>query len=392
MIELTHSMRSFSIVLITTFVGFCSFYAPQPLLPTFAQHFDVSATASAWLLTLPFICLAIGPIVVGTFLQTASAQRVMTAGCLILSVALVGFVVSTEFEWLLFFRAMQSLMLPIIFTAAVTHCSRAGSPDNRQARIAFYITATIVGGFSGRIIGGFLGDAYGWQAPFIVFAVLSFSCGVAIWFWVEHIALDEKPLNVYAVFALIRRADMRSGLTFVFATFFTFAGTLNAIPFRLVELDPGISSTRISLVYIGYSVGILIPIAMQWMVRRMGGELPTLLLGYAFLLLGLIGLFIPSVNFMLVVFLVLSFGMFTIHATTAGLLNKLHADNASLVNGAYISNYYSAAAIGSVFPVWVVYQFGWTVFVAMQLCVAAVALWCWSNLKRALDDTCKYQD
>jgi len=384
--KLVNTKRSFRIVLTTTFVGFCSFYAPQPLLPTIAQSFKVSATASAWLMTLPFICLAVGPILVGTFLQRASAQRVMGAACLVLSVALIGFVASSDFNSLLIFRAMQSLMLPVIFTAAVTYCSRAGDPVNRQARIAIYITATIIGGFSGRLIGGFLGDALGWHAPFILFSVMSCGCAFAIWFLVDHIALDEKPLRIKAVVALVRRAEIRSGLAFVFATFFTFAGTLNVIPFRLVELEPDISSTRISLVYVGYAVGIFIPMAIRRVMDRIGGEIPTLKLGLGFLMAGLFGLFIPSTHLMLLVFLVLSMGMFSIHATASGLLNKLHANNTSLTNGAYISNYYSAAAVGSVLPVWLFYQFGWSVFVVLQLCVALSALWCLSKLKKAIVD------
>ena len=125
---------------------------------------------------------------------------------------------------------------------------------------------------------------------------------------------------------------------------------------------------------------------MRRVAELIGGEVPTLKLGFAFLFAGLAGLFIPSINLLLVVFLILSMGMFTIHATASGLLNKLHANNVSLVNGAYISNYYSAAAAGSVFPVWVMYQFGWSVFVVVQLCLALIALGCLPNLKKAIDD------
>jgi len=381
------SLSSFNIVLFTTFVCFCSFYAPQPLLPMFSTVFGIHSTTSAWLLTLPFICLAVGPILVGSVLQRASAQRVLAIACLVLSLALLGFVLSSQFKWLLFFRAIQSMMLPIIFTAAVTYCSKAGEAAKRQTRIALYITATIVGGFSGRLIGGFLGEAFGWQAPFYLFSLLAVACAVLVWFFVEHLALDEKPLRAKQVFSLIRRADIRSGLAFVFATFFTFAGTLNVIPFRLVELEPDISASRIALVYVGYAVGIFIPMIIRWVVERSGGELPTLFIGYILLLIGLLGLFVPSANFMLIVFLVLSMGMFTVHATASGLLNNFHADNASLVNGAYISNYYSAAAVGSIFPVWVVTYFGWSVYVAMQLCIALSALWHFQNLKKSARQT-----
>jgi len=374
--------QSFRIVLVATFVGFCAFYAPQPLLPTFATAFGVSATASAWLLTLPFFCLAIGPILVGSVLQHGGAQRVLAVALLILSLSLVGFSLATNFETLLFFRAIQALMLPIVFTASLTYCSRAGDAELKQNRIAIYISTTILGGFSGRLIGGFAGEEFGWQAPFTTFALCSFICSVVVWFFVVESPLEGKALRAIEVFRLVKRVDIRSGLAFVFTTFFTFSGTLNVIPFRLVELEPDIPASKISLVYIGYSVGIFIPLAVRWVVRRTGGEIPTLLIAFVLLFIGLVGLFIPSANLMLIVFLVLSMGMFAIHAVSSGLLNMLSPTNPSLINGAYISNYYAAAAVGSVIPVWVVSHLGWNAFVILQLLVALTALWHLHLLRR----------
>lgn len=369
----TGTGKSFRIVLIATFTGFCSFYGPQPLLPTFAAVFGVSATMSAWMLTLPFICLAVGPILVGTVLQHSSAQRVLAVACLILAIALFGFANSEDFKWLMTFRALQSLMFPVIFTSAVTYCSRAGDAESQQTRIAIYITATIVGGFSGRLISGFLGDALGWQAPFFLFAFLALVSAVAIWFAVANIPLDGNVLQLKSVFKLTQKTDIRAGLAFVFITFFTFAGTLNVIPFRLVSLDSTISSSVISLVYVGYAVGIFIPLVINSFIQRIGGEVRAIGIGFGLLLTGLAGLAIPSVSIMFVVFLILSAGMFTIHATVSGYLNKLNAENASLVNGAYISNYYSAAAIGSIIPVWVVNHFGWAPYVVAQFLFALTA-------------------
>jgi len=376
---------SFYIVLVTTFIGFCAFYAPQPLLPTFTQAFSVGSTASAWLITLPFICLAVAPVFIGGLLQTASAQRVLFFACLILSLTLFGFALSSTFSYLLFFRAIQAAMLPVIFTAAITYCSRAGDAAGRQARIALYISITILGGFSGRLLGGFLGEQLGWQAPFLLFGLLALCCAPAVWLQVHDIALHGKPLKAKSVFALFRQQDMRAGLSFVFATFFTFAGSLNVIPFRLVELEPNISSFNISLVYAGYSVGIFIPMLARWFSERSGSELATLKVGFGLLLLGLLGMSIPSIGVLYVVFLVLSMGMFTIHATASGLLNNLHPDRASLVNGAYISNYYAAAAIGSILPVWLVQQFNWSVYVVLQLCIALSGIWHLAKLTSAVD-------
>jgi len=361
-------------VLLSTFLSFCAFYGPQPLLPTFASTFDVTPTTTAWLLTLPFVCLAIGPVLIGSMLQHASAERVLSVALLLLALSLLGFSLAEKFHTLLAFRAAQAVMFPIIFTAAVTYCSRAGAAQSRRKRVAMYVSATILGGFGGRLFSGFVGEALGWHAPFILLSGLCFTSALLVWFLVTDIPLNSEPLRAKAVMQFVRRTDIRAGLAFVFTTFFTFSGALNVIPFRLVELQPDIPSSSISLVYLGYSVGIFIPLLIGGVVKRAGGEVPTLMIALCVLLAGLSGLFIPSVKLLTFVFLVISMGMFSIHATSTGLLNDLSPDNASVVNGAYISNYYAAAAIGSLIPVWLLNQFGWNTYVVLQLLLALTAV------------------
>lgn len=373
----THSRSGlgFPIVLSTTFVGFCSFYGPQPLLPVIADHFEISAALSAWLLTLPFLCLAVGPVVLGSYLQKARVRVVLVIAMLLLGLSLLGFSLTDSFGLLLVFRIVQSLMLPVIFTASMTYASRVEDAELRRRRVALYISVTILGGFIGRIISGFVGEAYGWQAPFKLFAIFSLISAAGVWIFVKDVPIKGAALRLKEIWSVLQSSSIRSGLAVVFTVFFTFAGTLNAMPFRLVSLQPDIPASIISMVYIGYAVGIFIPLLLGGLINKAGGEVRLIWYAYVLLLIGLAGLAIPNTAMMFVVCFVVSSGHFTIHAAVSGYLNNLHADNASLVNGAYISNYYTAAAIGSILPLWITDQLGWTVYVVLQFVFGLTAIW-----------------
>ncbi len=366
---------SFRLVLLAIFIGFCTFYAPQPLLPAFTSTYNLTPTRSAWLLTIPFLTLAIGPIVVGSLLQFTNARLLLCVSMLLLGLALLGFALSDAFNSLLVFRLLQSLLLPIIFTAGVTYASQAGDSSLRQRRVAMYLSTSIVGGFSGRLISGFVADSFGLAAPFMLFGVLAILSALSIGLKVRDVPLQAERIGLASIREVLQGKPVRFGLLLVFTTFFTYSGVLTALPFRLVELQPGISSAAISVVYLGYAIGIFIPLLLDRLIGNGFSEGNALMIGITLLCIGLIGLSLPSTSAIMVFFLVLSSGMFAIHATAAGWLNKLRAEHAGVINGAYISNYYSAAAIASVLPLWLVQLLGWQAYIASQVLLAASAFW-----------------
>ncbi|MDB4222957.1 MFS transporter [Granulosicoccus sp.] len=365
----------FWLVLCAAFTGFCAFYAPQPLLPAFSTAYGVPATTSAWLLTAPFLALACGPILVGAILQRVSARKLLSVSMAILGIALLGFANAESFVHLMVFRVIQSILLAIIFTTCITYASNAGDSSQRPKRVALYVSTTIFGGFSGRLISGFVADEFGLEAPFILFGILALISAGCIWTQVKDTRLPGEVLSLRSILGLFKKKDIRVGLIIVFTTFFAFSSALTAMPFRLVELNPGIQSSNIALVYSGYAIGIFIPIIIAWLVARGRKEVDILKIGTGIFLMGFCGLLIPDTAVLMFVFVLLAAGMFTIHATAAGLLNKLQSEHASVINGAYISNYYSAAAIGSVVPLWLIESVGWNAYVGATAMMIAGVFW-----------------
>ena len=381
-----HTGRSFALALLATFSTFAALYAPQPLLPFFAQHYAVTPTHAALLITVTMVALAVAPLGIGVWLQQYSAQRLLVIATALLGILQFVFAVAPTFSVLLGVRAAQSILYPAIFTAAVTYCSKQGERDAVASRIALYIATTIVGGLGGRLIGGHVSNWTHWSTAFQLLGVLLLLCSAGLFFAARDASLPagDKGATWSATRALLSHKSFLSGYMMIFLIFFTFVATLNALPFRMVEVDPEVSSSTISLLYLGYIVGVVIALFIKPLTQALGGQIRTLSVAVTVFVIGLTLYAIQNLGLMIAVGFLTSAGMFTIHTTLSALLNSLKPESASLVNGLYISIYYSAGALGSVLPVAVYHAFGWNVFLGVMIICCAASIIPLASLGKSL--------
>jgi len=382
--------RSFRLVLATSFASFCAFYAPQPLLPTFALEFGVAPARSALLLTVCFVALAIAPLLYGAVLQRFSAQRLLLFSTAALGLLQLVFASAPDFTTLLGSRVLQGLLLPAIFTAAVTYCSRARDPAAIARRVAAYIGTTILGGLCGRLIGGGLSDAIGWRATFACIGVLLLACAFGLTRAARDQSVPGSGRSLSASLAILATPVFAAGYALIFLVFFTFSGLLTVLPFRLVALDADIAAGTISLVYLGYLVGVLIAFDIARIGRLAGSAERAMGVALVVFAAGLALSAWPQVPVLIAAGFLTSAGMFTVHSTLSGNLNARLPAQSSLVNGLYIAIYYSAGALGSVLPLALFQQLGWQALLLVLIgtcATAALPLWWLARQSRAAGDT-----
>ena len=362
-------------MLATTFASFCAFYAPQPLLPAFAAEFDAAPSTVALLLTACFAALAVAPLGFDMVLQRFSARRLPVVAAAALGLLQLAFAAADGIAGLLGARALQGLLYPAILTAAVTYCSRAGDADAVAARVATYVATTITGGLCGRLIGGFVSAALGWRATFVLLGLMLIACAAALRLGARDQSLPATRGGVGASLGILRTPAFAAGYALIFLVFFAFSGLLNALPFRLVDVDPDVPASTISLVYLGYLVGVGVSLNVARVHAALGGPVRAMGIALALFAAGLVLSDVRSVAVLVGAGFLTSAGMFTVHATLSGYLNGLRPDAASLVNGLYISIYYAAGALGSVAPLAVYQHAGWEAFLGAMLaaCLAGAA-------------------
>lgn len=344
---------------------FTSLYVPQPILPVLGRAFGVSQADAAMLVGISMIPMAIAPIVYGYFLQKVAARRLLLASLLVMSLSQFAFAFAPGFEIALFCRLLLGLALPGAITALMTLCSVGVPLEKVRRTMGFYIAATILGGFLGRVLGGWMTTVFGWPAPFLAVGSLLFMSFVLL----LRSGFSSRTQFVRPDFHLLARTLSNRFYLFsyltIFCVFVVFAGILNNLSYRLEAIEPGISSAAVSLLYLGYLVGIVVAIGSSRLSAMLGGERRGLQLGFSALLLS-VGLFsLETYAALLANVFLLSLGMFAIHSLLSALVNVHASGDKPMVNGLYVAIYYAGGSVGSWLPSMLYGWIGWNMLLGL---------------------------
>jgi len=362
-----------SITLFSTFLVFCTLYTPQPILPQLIAEFDVAKTEGALLLTLTFLPLGLAPIFYGYFLQAIPAKTMLRAALALLIVNQLLLFFSTEFWHLLCLRFIQGLLMPALFTALMTYCSTMSKKDRVRATMGLYVAATIVGGFLSRALSGYLAATIGWQWVFLVLAI---ALMIPLWL-TNYIDADAEinftRLDAKAISRVLKVPSFTYSYLALATIFIVLTGVLALLPFRIEEIAPGTSSFIISLMYIGYMIGIPMAIMSDQISDYVGGVRNALLIGLGLIITGMAFYLIPSVPVVFILMLAHAGGFFLIHSTLSGYLNHIADEHKGVVNGIYVSVYYLSGTLGSWLPFLLYQQLGWQPMIVLFIATLAGA-------------------
>ncbi|GAB4184477.1 MAG: MFS transporter [Geothermobacteraceae bacterium] len=367
-------LASMPLILLATILTLSALYAPQPLLPTLADTFGVSRDAAALLVTLTFIPLALAPLGYGYLLQAVEPRRVLRTCFALLGLSALVFAASKSFALLLAIRLFQGLLVPALLTSLMTYVSRRSGVGDVQRQMAIYIAATILGGFLGRLVSGALAAWTDWRVSFVVLGCCLLGLTLLLGRLPAAGGLElARPRPALLAEVLGRGFFLRLYLA-VFCLFLVFAGVMNFIPFRLTDLSEQANELRIGLMYSGYLMGVVSSLSATRLCRRLGGELRVLCTGFGLYLLACLLLAVPDVRLLFVNMFLFCGGMFLVHATASGWINRFAGSHKGVVNGLYIAFYYGGGAIGSSAPGPVYAWFGWNGVVAGLVLTALAGL------------------
>jgi YNFM family putative membrane transporter len=367
-------MRILLAIMATVF-AYVVLYSPQPLLPFLANTFGVAKSQAALLITVTMLPMSIAPLSYGYLLESISATKLLRWAILLLAVTVAGFAYATSFNVLLIVRFLQGLLLPAALTSVMTYLS-ATAPEGKMQRImSFYITATIMGGFLGRLVAGGVATYYDWRLFFGVLAVLLLIC----FFLLKQLQAQEVELhptkpNLATLAEVVKTGNNALVLLSVICLFFVFVALLNFLPFRLAGLRKESSELFTAFMYTGYLMGAFASLAAGRIVRRLRGEANAMVLGFLCYCGAIVVTLIPNVWTIFAALFLFCGSMFFVHTVAAAVVNKNSERNRGIVNGLYVSCYYGGGVLGSYLPGIVYERYGWTVFMLMLLTVAGFGL------------------
>ena len=373
--------RNLVIALIATVISFSTLYIPQPMLPLLAESFGVSAGEAGLLMTVAMLPLAIAPSVYGYFLQAIPAKLMLTVALALLALDQVCFYFADEFWHLIVLRLLQGLLLPAIFTALMTYCASMVPAQLVRRAMGFYIGATILGGFSGRLMGGVFASSFDWRSAFVVMGLMQLIPLLLLTRVESDADINFARLDPKSISRILLNRNFRFMFLSLASVFFVFSGILNIVPFHLQNIDATATPFIISLLYLGYLVGAPVSFFSDSISKLLSDERKGLWLGLLIHGFGLVMLLFVAFKGLIVTMFFLAAGFFLIHALLSGLTNHLAQEHKGVVNGLYVSIYYFSGALGSWLPGYLFEGLGWNGMIIVFMLILGFCAWSISQLR-----------
>lgn len=349
--------------------AFLNLYATQGILQEFAQSFQVSIRDAGWSITVTTLAVAITAPFVSRFTGRFQQRSVMVLASLLLALPALLTACAGSFAQLLFWRFIEGMLIPVVFATSVAYIGDRWSGGTVTEVTSLYVAGTVLGGFAGRFVTGFMTEYVGWREAFALLAGLSLLIGVAI-----HLLL---PANAPVVSrrAQNRMRDLRElcsrpllaaygvGFCVLFSQVatFTYAGLYLSLP----PFDLG--AAALGAIYSVFLLAlVVIPIAGRLSKSRPQAELLKVaaLLGVGGSALTLL----PSLWLIVLGLALSSTGVFMAQAAANSFTTATARHNKAGAVGLYLTFYYLGGSFGAVVPALLWSHWGW------QGCVALIVV------------------
>lgn len=318
--------------------------------------------------------LGVAPLLYGYLLESFSARKMVRWALFLLGVLEIFFALAGDFVTLLTIRGVQGVIIPAILTSLMSYISFTSAKEKVQHAIAAYIGATILGGFLGRFLSGLCTDLFGWRFFFFLLGLLLLLCCFLLKNMVRDAKMHYARPRPAEIIQLLRSRPFFWLYLSIFCLFFVFAALMNFLPFELKRLVPSFGETGIGVLYMGYSMGILVSLNTGRIIQRFGSEVNAIGAGTIVFALATLCFMIENYVVMFIAMFFFCAGLFTAHSLLSGYVNKLAQQNKAIANGLYISFYYTGGTLGSFLPGVVFKYYGWQMFLALLFSMTCLAL------------------
>jgi MFS transporter, YNFM family, putative membrane transport protein len=268
---------SFALRLAAGIAGYCAFinlYSPQSILPLLSTEFGVGAAEISTTITVSTLAVALTAPFTGTVADVLGRKRVIVAAMFVLVIPTVMVSLSTSLSALIFWRAVQGLVLPPIFAVMVAYIGDELSRQEATTVAGIYSSGASLGGFSGRLFVGVLADLISWRAGFMALAAIAFAGAIAVAFLLPHERKFVRSEGLVAsgkqMLAHLRNGQLLATYAVGFGVLFNFITTFTYVSFYLAAPPFNLSASWLGAIFVVYLTGSLLTPWTGWAVARFG--------------------------------------------------------------------------------------------------------------------------
>jgi predicted MFS family arabinose efflux permease len=336
-----------------------------------SEEFGVGAAEISTIITVSTLAVALTAPFTGTVADVLGRKRVIVAAMFVMVIPTVMVGLSTNLSALIFWRAVQGLVLPPIFAVTVAYIGDELPHQEATTVAGIYSSGSSLGGFSGRLFTGLLADLISWRAGFMALAAITFAGAIAVALLLPHERkfVRSEGLRASGKQMLAHLHDRQLIATYAvgFGVLFNFIATFTYVSFYLAAAPYNLSASWLGAIFLVYLTGSVLTPWTGWAVGRFGRR-RFIVRVIAVWAVGIALTLVPSL-LMIIAGLAVCAGCGLIcQAVSTGYVAVTAKAGRSSAVGLYVTSFYVGGSFGAALG-----GLAWT-FGGWSACVALVAL------------------
>ncbi|HEY1858186.1 MFS transporter [Acidocella sp.] len=372
------------------FATFVNMWCTQAILPVLAASFHIAQARTSLTVTAPLIATAAMAPLIGAISDRFGRKKFICGAGLVLVLPTLLAAAAQNFDLFVLCRFIQGLTLPFIFTITIAYIGDETSGPATARLAGTYMSGTIFGGFSGRMITGLVTSEYGWRPAFVVIALLTLVMTVSIALLLPR-GRNFRPLygvrQALSSFPL-HLSNPRLLTTYMvgFGVLFSLVAVFTYINFRLAAAPYALGPAALSGIFVVYLGGVVVsPIAAR--LGNKFGRRVIMSCAAALIMIGLVLTLARPLALIELGLLLISSAIFMQQTLATGFVSTVAQTAKSTAVGLYVMVYYIGGSFGGFVPGSFWHEYGWpgcvAIVGAVQVVMLAVILRFWKQPKKA---------
>jgi YNFM family putative membrane transporter len=343
--------------------SFTNIYITQPVLPVLQNEFSADMVRVSFSVSAVILGIALSNLPFGYLADRLPIHPIILTGGVFVAVGGLICVVTTDLWVLIGARFLQGIFIPSLTTCLAAYLAKTLPLERLNVVMGSYVSATVLGGLGGRLLGGWIHPPLHWRYAFVSASVLILTATIVAFFGLPRTSVDtSRQPDSIGFSELMKRWELLRIYFCATGSFAVFSSVFNYLPFRLTGTPFNLSTELTTLLYLVYIVGIFIgPVAGEISNRLGTGN--TILGSVGVLASSLALILLPSIIMIIIGLLGICAGFFSIHAAAVGALNRKLASGQGRANALYVLFYYMGGWVGITLSGFVYKHGGWNAMV-----------------------------
>ncbi|HHB1595802.1 TPA: MFS transporter [Vibrio campbellii] len=347
-----------------SFLVFSNLYLLQPMLPSFAAHFQISETQVNWLFAATTLALSFSLVPMAVLSESIGRKPVMMFGLFSIPAISALMLLGDSFLFLVVCRALIGIALAAFAAVAVAYMAEELDKYAFSMAIGTYIAANSLGGIAGRISGGLLADNFSIDVAIEVMMLFTLIGVVSVHYLLpkqKNFTPSSSSLRHHnkAIIGHFKNQRVWFAMLIGGLNFALFVNLYSVMGFRLVSAPHNVPVGLASLIFVCYLGGTFSSrCAGHWSKRF--SPILGMFLGSIVSMAGMWIAVIESIPAMLTGLLLISFGAFFTHTLAYGWVGQNATQAKATATALYLVHYYIGGSLGGFLLLYCWQNGGWS--------------------------------